>query len=391
MRSTSIVLATLTLAACAGNNDAESTTTGDTTGTATAAASTTGTGAVEPTTGTGDAPTTDPTTGGEPPGEPFTVTALDKQWITGTGGWDTQHADVDIDLGPGSFAKVTLIVDLESSCFPFAEWETPPPGHNWPAKCDAFDRTMGFVMDPAADMTDPPGFEALRYITPFGGDRHIEADITDWANVHPGAHSLRSYINSWPDGAGIVSGSEGGWTLSVKLDVVPGPAPRKVLAAIPLYAADYGADTPPPVLPFTLPEGTTKTSLSYVVSGHGGASDPSKACIGPAEEFCKRNHHILVDGAEITTFAPWRSDCTTFCTVTTNEGQGPAKYCAENPCGAIQSVNAPRANWCPGDLVKPFVGPLPIKAGEHEFGFVVDDVFAGGSWTTSVTIYAYGD
>lgn len=375
-----VVLATICATACPGS--------GDTTSDATTSATT----ATPASTTTGTASTTEsPTTGSAPIAEPFTLTVLDKQWISGTGGWDTQHRDVDIDLGDGSFTSVTLIVDLESSCFPFADWTTPPPGQNWPARCDAFDRTMGFIVDPAAAPDDPPGFEALRAITPFGGPKHIEADLTDWANVHPGAHSLRSYINSWPDGAGIVSGSEGGWTLSVKLAVVPGPAPRNVLAAIPLYNADLGATTPDPEISFSFPAGTTRSTLSYTVSGHGGGPMIGD-CIGPAEEFCKRHHHLRLDGAELIDFIPWRADCTSFCTVTDNPGpKGPAKYCAENPCGSIASVDAPRANWCPSEVVQPFVGPIKLGPGEHTFGFHVDGVVDGGSWTTAAIVYAYGD
>ncbi len=368
------------------------TTTGATTSTATGTTSIPTTG--EPGTSTStSASTTVDTSTGEPVAEPFTIAALDQQWITGTGGWDTQHADADIDLGAGEFASVTLIVELESSCFPFEDWETPPPGHNWPAKCDAFDRTMGFIMDPADAPEDPPGFEALRSITPFGTDKHIEADITDWANAHPGVHSLRSYINTWPDGAGKVSGSEGGWTLSVRLEVVPGPAPRKVLAAIPLYLADLGADAPAPQLPFTLPEGTSKSTLAYTVSGHGGANDPSSKCIGPAEEFCKRTHHILVDGVELSSFVPWRPGCSDFCTTAEHTWPDQSKftYCQENPCGNLQSVNAARANWCPSDVVAPLVGSLKLGAGDYTLGFVVDDMYPGGIWTTSAVVYAYGE
>ncbi|MDQ2689557.1 MAG: hypothetical protein M3Y29_04705 [Chloroflexota bacterium] len=340
------------------------------------------------------APTTSgtSTSTGEPVADPFTLTVLDRQWITGTGGWDTQHRDVDFDLGVGSFAKVTLIVDLESPCFPFEKWNTDPPpaGHNWPAKCDAFDRTMGFIVDPAASPEDPPGFEALRSITPFGGPAHIEEDITDWANAHPGAHSLRAYINSWPDGAGKVSGSEGGWTLSVKLDVVPGAPPREVLAAISLFTGDVGVDTPPPEIPFTVPEGATETRLVYRVSGHGGAHDPS--CGGPAEEFCRREHHVRFDGEDLTSFHAWRTDCSDYCTVTKGFANNPDQsFCLENPCGALQSVRASRANWCPGAVVDPRAGSLPLSVGDHTFGFVIDDLFPGGTWTVSAVLYAYGD
>jgi hypothetical protein len=32
-------------------------------------------------------------------------------------------------------------------------------------------------------------------------------------------------------------------------------------------------------------------------------------CIGPAEEFCKRVHHVFVDDKEIATPTPWCNDC----------------------------------------------------------------------------------
>ena len=146
-----------------------------------------------------------------PLGDPFSLTILEAAWITGTDGWNTQHRDVAYDLGPAPFKAVKLIVDLASDCYPWDKWQSDPPpaGQNWPASCDAFDRTMGFISDPAADASDPPGFELLRSITPFGGPAHIEADITDYANAHPGEHDLRTYINTWPDGAGQVSGSAG--------------------------------------------------------------------------------------------------------------------------------------------------------------------------------------
>lgn len=368
--------------------------------TSTGAATSDGTGTAAPTTGTSttEAPTTEaPTTGAASYGDPFSVTVLDRAWLSGKDGWNTQHQDVAYDLGPGSFARVTLVVDLESDCYPWDKWQQnpPPAGQNWPASCDAFDRTMGFVSDPAAGADDPPGFELLRSITPFGGPAHLEADITDYANAHPGAHTLRSYILSWSDGQGKVSGSDGGWHLSVRIDVEPGPAPRAVLAAIPLFAGDIGVDEATQTMPFTLPDGVSRADLVYIVSGHGGASDPSSDCIGPAEEFCKRTHHVRLDGVDVTSFAAWRTDCGELCTVTDNPlPVGPAKFCQENPCGAIASVQAARANWCPGAQVAPLRGPIRDALGpgpDHELQFAVDDVFAGGIWTVSAAVYAYAD
>ncbi|HEY8375379.1 MAG TPA: peptide-N-glycosidase F-related protein [Nannocystis sp.] len=401
----SLATCLIVLSACPGSqggessaSDATSSTSAATTGTGTG---TTGATTGAPTTGSATAGTTasatSSTTGdttGVEYGEPFSITILDNAWITGTDGWNSQHKDVAFDLGPATFARVTLVVDLDTDCYPWEKWQQnpPPAGQNWPASCDAFDRTMGFVADPAAGPDDPPGFELLRSITPFGGPAHIEADITDYANTHPGMHVLRSYISSWPDGSGKVTGSAGGWHLSVRIDVEPGPPPRDILAAVSVFSGDVGASGATMKLPFTLPEGTVKAELEYRITGHGGASDPK--CIGPAEEFCKRTHHITVDDTLVSSFDAWRTDCVDYCTITDNPlPVGPKKYCLENPCGAIQSVQAPRANWCPGALVEPLRGPITTALGpgpDHTLQFAIDDVVEGGVWTVSAVVYAYG-
>lgn len=64
----------------------------------------------------------------------------------------------------------------------------------------------------------------------------------------------------------------------------------------------------------------------------------------------------------------------------------------ENPCGAIESVRAPRANWCPGDVTPPFTFAPDAwnTPGEHRFGFNVFGVKPGGSWRTSAVVFAFG-
>jgi hypothetical protein len=336
--------------------------------------------------------------GGENP-EPYTVTLLDGAWFSGSG---QQLYDSELDLGEGPFERVTLGIELESPCYPFDKWDAdpPPPGENWPASCDAFDRLMYFVLDQPTTDGDPPGFEVLRSITPFGGPLERNADLTDFANAHPGAHTLSSYISTWEDAAGQVSGSAGGYFMTVRVEIDPGPAPRQVLAAVPLWFGPVGDETALGELPFVLPEGTTSTRVEYRVTGHGGGSDPSAACIGPAEEFCERTHHLTVDGVDVIppraggpTFVPWRSNCVDLCTLTPGHPFG-GSYCAENPQGAVSSVQAPRANWCPGDDVDPIAGPLPAAAsaaGEHALGFAIDGIHADGTWWVSLSVYAFGD
>jgi hypothetical protein len=323
---------------------------------------------------------------------PFTITAFDHARIGSPGGsWPNvgkMYADVDWMQGP--FASVALIVDLESACFPFSKWTTDPPpaGQSWPADCDAFDRNFDWFVDDAGAAVP---FEVIHAITPFGGPEHLEVDITDLANALPGAHRLRVDLQSFADSAGQSTGSDGGWTVSARVEVTPGAAPRDVLAAIPLYVGQFMAGDPMPQATWQVPPGTTAARLEYRTSGHG-QGPPDDRCIGPSEEFCDRRHQLFVDGATVEDIEPYRTDCRSVCTLAPN---GPAgNYCMENPCGDINSVLAPRANWCPGSMTPPYAWddiPALTAAGPHTFSFQVSSIGMGGFWLASATYYAFGD
>jgi hypothetical protein len=326
--------------------------------------------------------------------QPETVTVFDRVRVNSKGDVNVRKAEAPLTIKAGRYAKATLLVELETSCFPFESWQQnpPPAGQNWPANCDAFDRNFELRLNPPKDAaTDPPSVELMRAITPFGGPLSLEIDVTDVANALPGDHTLRVVIPTYSDGKGLISGSDGGWWVSVKLKTEPGAPPRKVLAVIPLVDHSYKHDSGKVQVEFEVPAGTTKTKLEYRVTGHGGqdtAGDP--ACIGGAEEFCQRLHRVYLDGNEISdTLAPWRTDCDTLCTLKkTSTGRD---YCAENPCGSIASVRAPRANWCPGSLTPPitFVKAEALTPGKHSFAYEIEKVKEGGSWRVSAVVFAY--
>ncbi|MCA9632165.1 MAG: hypothetical protein KC766_31145 [Myxococcales bacterium] len=337
-------------------------------------------------------------TGGNP--NAFEIQAFDRERITSDSSQPNfQHVETEVDLQRGPFEKVTLIVDLESTCYPFETWlgpnpsNPPPAGQSWPADCDAFDRNFEFTLDEPENDGDPPAIELVRAITPFGGPMHLEVDITDVANgIAPGPHRLRSHISTWSDSEGKVSGSNGGWNVSAKIQVSPGAAPRNVLAVIPLYNGSHGAESPMPI-DFQIPEGTTSTRVEYRATGHGGVL-PSPGCGQPGEEFCKRDHRFYADGTQFDRQQPWRDDCKDLCTRKTfSTGGGSLEYCAENPCGAIQSVEAPRANWCPGSVTPPidFERPEYTAPGQHSFSWTITPVADGGSWRVSAMLFAFGD
>lgn len=324
---------------------------------------------------------------------PHTITLFDRTRINSKGTTNLRQAEAEFAFDRGPYSSVTLEVALESSCYPFDKWKTnpPPAGQNWPADCDAFDRNFEFHMDPAGSATDPPGYEWVRSITPFGGPLSYTVDLTDLANGLPGKHTARVSISTYSDAKGIVSGSNGGWWVTGKLKLVPGKAPRDVLAVTSLFNETFTSDSSKRERSFKVPAGTKSSRVEYRVTGHGGASVADPACIGGAEEFCQRWHKIYVDGVEAKQIAPWRKDCDTLCTPTS--GTLIKTYCKENPCGAIGSVKAPRANWCPGSVTPPITWSFSelARAGDHTFGYMIEKVAKGGSWQVSATYYAYGE
>lgn len=332
---------------------------------------------------------------------PYTIDAFDDVRIgSDSSKSNFQNATTDFDFKDGPFASVKMIIDLGTTCYPFDNWanDPPPAGENWPADCDAFDRNFEFTLDDPADpKAGPPAIELVRAITPFGGPEHLEVDITDVANGLPGKHMLRTHISTYSDAKGQVSGSNGGWNVTTNIEVVPGKPPHNVLAVIPLFNGNEGANdtiTPPG---FDVPDGTTSARIEYRATGHGGATGDLPACQGPAEEFCLRTDTFSVDGAQVSSWKPWRSDCDKLCTIKhQNTSSGGFDYCAENPCGAIASVKASRANWCPGSLTPPHLitsktAPALVSAGQHTFSWQLSNIADGGTWRLSATYFALGD
>ena len=307
-----------------------------------------------------------------------------------------QQQSADLDFGAGPFSSVRLIADLGTTCFPFAGWKDnpPPSGENWPADCDAFDRNFELSLDDpeaGADASAAPGLELVRAITPFGGPMHIERDVTVIANALPGPHRLRAHITTYADGAGLVTGSKAGWNISVRVELVRGPLVQHPLAVVPLFYGDLSS-AEPMTASFTVPKGTRQGFLEYRTTGHGQGNGDFFQCKGPAEEFCSRQHTIQIDGEVIKSFTPWRS-CLSACTLVTTDTDAGFDYCAENPCGAIASVKAPRANWCPGSESAPLVLDAAELAtpGAHDVSWQVSEIATGGIVRVSLTYYAFAD
>ncbi|MCA9443768.1 MAG: hypothetical protein KC964_23420, partial [Candidatus Omnitrophica bacterium] len=183
---------------------------------------------------------------------------------------NTRYATAVFDLGEDPYVKASLVVDLDSTCFPFEEWTDPPEGENWPADCDAFDRLFTFVIDGGGGQV---GFEVVRAVTPFGGQMHLEADLTHLVNALTGVHSITVFISTISDSRGLVTGSAGGWNVTATLDLLVGIPEKEVISAIPLWNGVYRSDTTQPVILFIVPSGADEAFIEYRVTGHGTGVD----------------------------------------------------------------------------------------------------------------------
>ncbi len=298
---------------------------------------------------------------------------------------NTQYATSEFDLGNDSYESAALVVDLDSTCFPFEEWTDPPDGEFWPADCDAIDRAFTFEIDGGGGQI---GYEVVRAITPFGGPMHFEVDLTHLANALAGVHFITVFISTRSDSSGRFTGSAGGWNVTARLDLITGPPTKNVLAAVPLWNGSYKPDTQPPQVSFTIPEGVNEGFIEYRVTGHGSGSDMTGDCFGGAEEFCMRRHLLFVDGEMIDETIPWNPNGGA-CTLTQGDE---FEYCLENPTGLPASVTAPRANWAPGEVTPPILLTSPdlLEPGNHTFSFEIENVAVGGGWSVSAIYYALG-
>ncbi|MCB9638492.1 MAG: hypothetical protein H6727_06235 [Myxococcales bacterium] len=337
-------------------------------------------------------PTPEPTP--EIPTGPHTIPVFDKVIIHSTGDVNVRKALADFRFFHTSFQRVFLHVQLDTSCYPFEKWQQDPPpaGQNWPPKCDAFDRNFDFHIEPPAGSPEgTPAIELVRAITPFGGPLKFQVDLTDIANgLQGGAHTMRVNIQTYSDGKGQVSGSNGQWTVSAYLEVTPSDTPSRILSMKSLSNHNYNNKSTRQSLSFDVPAGAKTGYILYRVTGHGGGA-VGASCIGPADEFCRRTHKLYLDDQLAKEWVPWRSDCDKLCTI---QKRGNMDYCAENPCGSIQSVRAPRANWCPGSITPPQVILLPSeliqKPGPHKFDYEILNIGEGGTWKVSSTLVIIG-
>jgi hypothetical protein len=223
-----------------------------------------------------------------------------------------------------------------------------------------------------------PPIELMRFFTSFGADHFNEKrEINNYPWVEDVIYKqdVSALIPSEeaPIWIGVFIGNydKGGHKVSLELDFYPSfdeeekSADTKYIQ--PLFSTintlemsgqNYGRlfknDTL--AVEFEIEENIEDLQLVFTTTGHGGW--------GGGDEFNPKLNQILLDGTEIFSIVPWRTDCGTY--RLSNPASG-------NFSNGMSSSDFSRSNWCPGTLTPPYIIPLmDIEPGMHRIQVVID-------------------
>jgi hypothetical protein len=228
---------------------------------------------------------------------------------------------------PETFERITLKFALRC----------PPAGG-----CDHWDRrgSLGIVrkVDGADAVT-----EVLRFMTPYRAPAAWTVDVTALRPLLSGEVTVRVFIDTWV-GPGHVQGA--GWLVDAAFEMKGGTPARIPIAVIPLWDEmrfDYGdpakpvAAAVPPRQP-AIPADATAVELRAIITGHGQGNLQNCA------EFCRRTHTFRIGETSVDRLL-WRDDCAT-----------------TGAPGQFGNTRSPRAGWCPGADVLPWVADVSAAA-----------------------------
>ncbi|HFE45307.1 MAG TPA: hypothetical protein ENJ18_07400 [Nannocystis exedens] len=296
-------------------------------------------------TNTGSQTTTSSTesSGGEmlQPGEDAQVQIFADEHVY-FGDENRRQIDVEVALpASGEYDEITL--DFALNC---------PNG-----LCDHWDRygTIGVVRWPGAE--DEGYVEIARFITAYRLPAAWTLDMTDLRPLLKGDTTIRVFIDTWV-GPGSDQGE--GWLVDASLNFHGGiPSPRAI-EVYPLWYQSFSYGDPMnPVnsqvlsQSFTPPADATSFQLRSHITGHGFGN------VDNCAEFCPRVHGYQLNGEGGYAKTIWRDDCP--------ETAVPDQF---------GTWKFPRAGWCPGADVRPWLidATETVNPGmENTVVYAVDD------------------
>lgn len=241
-----------------------------------------------------------------------------------------RQIDVEVDLPPPELTYASVQLGIVLGC----------PND----LCDWWDRVgfVGVVHDAGTEQETVT--EIARFVTPYRVGATWILDVTHLRPLLSGSQTIRLFIDTWV-GPGHANGE--GWLVDASLQYVGGVPEHVPIEVVDLWpsttSVPYGnpdqpiEETVPPVT-IDVPEDATHVELRSIITGHGQGNADNCA------EFCPRTHGFLV-GELAVQREVWRDDCD------------------ETPVQGQQGTwTLPRAGWCPGAEVLPWVEDVTAAA-----------------------------
>lgn len=254
-------------------------------------------------------------------GEDTSITAFEQAHVY-FGDENVRQIDVDLSFPPAELAYESVVLTITLGC----------PNDN----CDWWDRKgfIGVVRDAGTEQESI--LEVARFMTPYRvGAQHV-IDVSELRPLLADDLTLRVFIDTWV-GPGHQNGD--GWLVDARFDFVGGAPTRVPIAVLPIWdlrTVEYGNPDLPisasvPEAAIEIPSEADAISLRSIITGHGQGN------LDNCAEFCPRNHGFLI-AEDAFLRQIWRDDC------------------AETPVEGQQGTwQYPRAGWCPGAEVIPWL------------------------------------
>lgn len=220
-------------------------------------------------------------------------------------------------------------------------------------RCGEWDYIDGLLLTGTGGQRGPTcHYELSRIISPYGWQFDSTWYFTWKADVSDFALLLHDSCEITFKHTGYESNTDRGWVVTVDFEITPGPAPMKCLGIDTLWCGNFPyGDTSNPIekliTPFTLSHPKAKYARVWLMqTGHG--MDEMENCA----EFCRKWRRLTLNDGTRDSLIDQRDIW---------------KECSLNPLFP-QAGTWPydRANWCPGDIVRPDLYTISIMP-DHSY------------------------
>lgn len=226
----------------------------------------------------------------------------------------------------------------------------------------------------ATENYEPP-LELMRFFTPFGIQQfnHLKLKDKNWhdkAYYRQDISDLKEVLSEKEFWTGVFIGNydKNGHKVSLQMTIhKDGLDVFKNNTATPLFntlnimemeGQEYATMFNSPkglITDFTLKKNLKNAKLRYITTGHGGWEN--------GDEFLPKENTTLVDGKEVFSFVPWRTDCGSYRLYNPASG---------NFANGLSSSDYSRSNWCPGTTTNPiYISLGDLKAGNHQIQILI--------------------